>query len=308
MVSPAMAQEAGRLYVTPERETFLNFPSQILGDKYTLTVFLPQDYEAGKRYPVVYYLGLDRTNKEITQAYAKAHKLLLIGLNLKEEDYAELGDKLYDFISQELIAYIELNYATQTDSSQRILAAKGEQAAKAAAVLFERDPRFGRLALLYPQSGADNLRVTEEKRVWVSGLQGELSNVQQQLESQGLSYGENFALSYGTYAEDWVSELNTDYLLAPKQDVTLKKLQLKTGAGILPCESGTSVSLTGYAVLNNQMKGVYVPSSVRTGPPYLDWEPVLGMLRVRSGAEPGTVKIDVSAGAVSADAKIVLKK
>jgi hypothetical protein len=297
------------LYVTPERETFLNFPSQILGDGYTLTVFLPQDSAAvPMQYPVVYYLGLDRAEKEKTQSYAKEHKILLVGINLKEKDYDRLGGKLYDFFSQELIPYIELNYAAQTEPSQRILAAKGERAAKAAAALFEREKRFGRLALLYPQGAWENLQVSSDRRVWVSGTQEELATVQAQLSSQGLLYGANFAFSYGTYQEDWVSELNVAYLLAPKQDVLLKKLQLKTGTTMIPLQSGTSVSLVSYAVLNNAMQGVYIPSFVRTSPPYLDWEAPLGMLRVRAGAESGTVQISVSDGKITATTKIVLKK
>ena len=296
------------MFVAPGRETFFAFPSEILGNKYTLTVFLPtQIAPISQHYPVVYFVGLDRSDREAFQRFAQQHKVFLVGLSIPEEDFLALDEKLAQFVEQELIPYIDTNYATVAYPSGRVLAAMGEKVTKAVLPLANKE-YFGALSLQSPGKAINKMGETLPKRVFIMGSQEELAAASAILESAGAVYGSQYAFEYAPFETDWLKGLNLTYLFASPEEVKVKKLNLKTGVKSLSVQAGKSLSLQVYATLANGLKTVLVPSFVRTSPPYLDWQPSLGMLRVRSGAEPGSIKLTVHVDNVENTTEILLKK
>lgn len=302
------AQEEERMFVAPWRETYFGFPSQTLGNKYTLTVYLPEEkVPLTRRYPVVYFLGLPRSEKEAAQAYARAHQLILLSVNLEEQDFRTIGPKLESFLKRDLIPYIDTNY--YTDKDKRILAVSGENAAKAVLPLLQKKDIFEGVFFQHPASAlADGSTLSNEVRVLVHGFQGELAVSSQALLQNGFVYGEGFALSYAMYESDKLSGLSAPYLLADQAQVSLKKISAKVGAKELPLVRGASVSLLVGTELKNGMCFVAVPQFVRTSPPYLDWDEELGMLSVRAGADVGTVTVTPVVDKLTVSQKIMLKK
>ena len=304
---PCLAQE-GRMYVAPWRETYFNFPSQSLGDKYTLTVFLPEEaVPLKKAYPVVYFLGLPRSEKEAAQEYARTHEVILLTVNLEEKDFRTLGDKLENFVTRDLIPYIDTNYFT--DKNKRIFAVKGKFGTKALLPLVAKGNWTHRFFAAHPEDAFEDMpALPHGTRVFVQGNQAELASATDAFTKAGLLYGNGFALSYEMFESDWLSALPTEYLFAAEQDVSLKRVRMRLGTNTLPLTSGASVSLAAEGELANGLRFYAVPQAVRTSPPYLDWDATRGMLSVRSGAEFGTVAITAFVNNLSATQKITLKK
>lgn len=300
--------EESRLFVAPGRETFFAFPSALLGDKYTLTVFLPtQVAPISKHYPVVYFIGLDRSDREGFQRFAQENGVFLAGLFIPEEEMENVLTVLPDFMDSEWVPYMDTNYATVASPEGRILATRGEVSARVAMQIFSKG-NFGALSLLNPGSDLPDMILHENERVFVCGTQEELAAISRVLEKGGAQYGAQYALDYSSFEEGWLDALNVKYLLAKKQDLKVKKIDIKTGVKTLSVSAGKSVSLKVSTRLENGMKTIFIPQEVRTSPPFLDWQDGLGVLRVRAGAEPGVVKIKISVDNVENSTQIMLKK
>lgn len=303
----SFAQES-RMFVAPGRETFFAFPSSVLGDKYTLTVFLPTEVAPiSKHYPVVYFIGLDRSDRETFQQFAQENGVFLAGLFIPEEEMEQVREKLPEFVSAEWVPYMDTNYSTIAFPSGRVLAARGEVSGSVVAEIFSKG-NFAGLSLLNPGSNLTGIRCPANARVFVSGTQEELASVSRLMAQNGVKYGEQYALDYAPFEEGWLDALNMKYLMAPAKDVKVKKIEIQAGSKTLPAVAEKSTSLRVYTQLGNGMKTVFVPQEVRTSPPFLDWQDQLGMLRVRSGADVGPVKIKIQVDNVENTAKIMLKK
>lgn len=302
----AFAQES-RMFVAPGRETFFAFPSEILGDKYTLTVFLPTEVAPiSKHYPVIYFIGLDRSDREKFQQFAQKNNVFLAGLFIPEEELESVSDKLTDFIGTEWVPYMDTNYATEASPSSRILAIRGEVGVRGAVEAFKAG-NFGALSLLNPGTDLPEFLLQPFQRVYVKGTQEELAAANGLLDEKA-TYGEQYALDYADYETGWLDGLNMKYLQARPQDLKVKKITMQLGSKALVATSGKSTSLQVYASLANGLKTVVIPQNVRTSPPFLDWQAPLGMLRVRDGAETGPITIKINVDAVESSAKIMLKK
>lgn len=115
------------------KETF-KFESAILSGSRSITVVLPKEYTSAKQYPIVYILDGDwninhvpRIIKKLTESNSIPKVIMVfVGNNdgeTRTEDYlfpadpdqgvskAE-ADKFLDFLKNELIPYIDLNYST----------------------------------------------------------------------------------------------------------------------------------------------------------------------------------------------------
>lgn len=304
----AYAVQDSRMFVTAGRETFFNFPSEELGDKYTLTVFLPTEVAPVRQhYPVVYFIGLDRSDLDAFHAFAKKNKVFLVGLFIEPKEMIALADKMYPFMMRELIPYIDTNYATQADPSGRILAARGEEASSVVLSVFEKGI-FGALSLQNPGDALKKMSVPLQSRVFIQGTQEELAIASRLFVSSGLQYGPQYAFDYAPFDAGWLDGVNIAYLTAPTEKVRVKKINLVLGGKTIPLEKGKSVSLQVYTTLANGLKTVFIPHELRMSPPYLDWQENMGMLRVRAGAETGLVKIAVGVDKVESFGQIYIKK
>ena len=310
MASWGMAQEEEIMIINPGRETFVHFPSAVLGNQHTLTVFLPEKaVPLSKRYPVVYVLGAGPKNAQEAQDFVEKNHVLAVGIDFTEEDYQN-QEQIIEFISRELIPYIDTNYLTFADSSHRGIAAQGKNAALTALALLAKPHLFGAVALA---SGADaieqfQLPLSGAPRIFVTGRQSELALAQQKLEQAGLEYGKNFALAYASAAAGLFEGVDWNYLSAPQQDVTLRRLKAEVDCPVLTLDSDEKSILTVTARLNNGATFAYVPDSLRISPPYLSWNPLSGELTPVAGAEPGKVKISGGVDKKAFSVKIKLKK
>lgn len=309
IASLCSAQEDERMIINPGRETFIHFPSAALGNKYTVTVFLPEkSVPLSAYYPVVYLLGAGPKQAQEAQAFLEKHKAVVVGINFEEADYQD-GNRIAEFISRELMPYIDTNYLTLTRPENRVIAARGKSAAAVAMELFAKPNLFGGLSLASSADAVENINLPSgAARVFVTGTQSELAFAQQKLEALGLPYGKGFALAYAGDAAGWFDGLPLDYFFAPADKAALRRLKARTDASSLPLGSEDTVSLTVTAVLKNGRTFAYVPVSLRVSPPYLDWDAARGELSVRSGAEAGTVQIRGGVDKTVFTAKIKLKK
>lgn len=306
----SFAQEDSRLIINPGRETFIHFPSAVLGDQYTLTVFLPEEaVPLSRRYPVVYLLGAGPKQAEQAKQFLERYKALVVGVNFQEADYQNRA-KIVEFISRELMPYIDTNYLTFTDPSRRVIAARGKSAALTAMELFAKPNLFGQLALAFPADAVQQLVLPAAgtPRVFVAGTQAELALAQQKLESLGLAYGEGFALAYAQQTASLFEGVDYGYLSAPAEKVTLKRLKGRVSASSLTLESDTPVKLEVSARLKNGREYAYVPVSLRISPPYFVWNARRGELSLLAGAEAGKVKISGGVDKKTFSVKIRLKK
>ena len=304
----ASAVQDSRMFVTAGRETFFNFPSEELGNKYTLTVFLPTEIAPiHSHYPVVYFVGLDRSDLDAFHAFAKKNQVFLVGLFIEPQELEMLANKIPAFLIRELVPYIDTNYATQADPAGRILAARGEEASSIVLSVFEKEI-FGALSLQNPGDALKKMVVRPHARVFIQGTQEELAVASHVFAAAGLQYGPQYALEYAAFDAGWLDGVNTAYLTAPAEQVLVKKVNLVLGGKTLPLEKGKSVSLQVYTTLKNGLKTVFIPQKLRVSPPYLDWQENMGMLRVRSGAQAGPVKVTVGVDKVENSAQIYLKK
>lgn len=306
----AAPESQSRLFIAPGRETFFNFPSEIMGNVYSLTMYLPEEAVPLKgRYPVVYYVGLDREHKDIYSQFAKKNKVLLVGIGLTENELARQTKRAVDFITQELIPYIDTNYATFDSPDRRVIMAQGKYAGRVAVESFNQGHSIYKLALQDAQGALENIHLPQAAtRIFVRDTPAEQANNTQLLAAQGGVYGAGYFLQNTTLDASVLDEDVFKYLFAPEEDVSLQKVKAVAGVKTLSLSEGKSASVQVVTQLKNGLKGVYVPETLRMSPPYLNWNSTLGMVSVISGAESGNVQISGFVNNLPYSVEIMLKK
>lgn len=298
------------LLVNPWRETFLNFPSAAAGNDKTVTVFLPEPAVPLRgRYPVVYLLGVGPEAAASAQMKLEAsvRKAILVGVNFTEQELADT-DKTAAFISRELVPYIDTNYPTVDEPSARGVAASGAAGGKALAALLAKKNLFTRAVVLNGGGQPVSLAGSDASlRVLLAGERAQAAVWQQTLEDMHKTYGPDFVTALGG-AEDLTSALDLDYLFAPSEELSVKKLKAQTSAAKISLASAKKAKLSVTARLKNGREYDYIPLSLRISPPYLSWDAALGELSVISGAEAAAVKMSGFVDKKKFSAKIRLKK
>ena len=297
------------MIINPGRETFAHFPSATLGNKYNLTVFLPEPFVPLKgHYPLAVVLGIGAEESEAAETFLQTDKMIVAGVNFTEKDYNE-PEKIVRFVSKELLPYLETNYPVLPGEKNRVIVAKGKGGARVALLLAGIPKTFAATALLSPGDAlrAFVLPARGLTRILAAGTQAELAATQQALEENGWEYGSDFALLQNTKNNIW-DLLKKDYLLAAKEDLALVFLKGKLAASALSLSGRESVGLKVTARLKNATAFDYVPSSLRMSPPFLVWNPSLGALSALPGAETGSVKIHFVRGNADFSVKLRLKK
>ncbi len=305
----AFAQPEELMIIKPGRETFVHFPSAELGNKYTLTVFLPEAFVPLKgRYPLIVLLGAGPKQAQEAALYMERNKAVVAAVNLEEEDYSA-REQIIRFVSRELLPYLETNYPVLPGAENRVIAARGAQGAQTALILLGRPGLFKGAALASPGDAWEKVSLPAKPfRAFVTGAQWELALAQRTLEKAGLGYGPGFAMEYTSAELPLFGALRTDYLFAPEADLTLVRLGADASGKELTLESAETVSLRILAHLKNGLTADYVPPSLRISPMFLKWNPAQGTLRALAGAYAGTVKIRPVVDKPSFSVKIKLKK
>lgn len=142
-------------------------PSRYLGYSHELHVYLPDGYDAGKKYPVVYFQdGIDYI--EFAQAHAVIEKLIkdgkimpLIGVFVTPPNRLKPGtpnrmteygmnDDYVKFFASELVPFIDSAYSTIKDPAMRLVTGDSYGGLISAYIPFARPDVFGNG---YSQSG-----------------------------------------------------------------------------------------------------------------------------------------------------------
>lgn len=295
------------MLINPGRETFVGFPTSSIGNEHVLTVFLPEDFVPLRgRYPLVVLFGAGPKQAQEAAAYVKKHSVIVAGIDLQEADFSE-PEKVIQFVSQELIPYLDTNYATFPFPQKRLLAVYGEAASNVAIALLNMPELFGGISLVSPGKALTGKTLPSAGRIFITGNQAELASAQAALQKAGRTYGPDFALADLKNTNSLFEPVQADYFFSSdKESLALEKLipslENKT------IQAGQPVSLKITARLKNKLELAYVPSSLRMSPPYLDWNPAEGTLRVLSGAVPGKIKIRADVDNPGFSVKIKYKK
>ena len=302
------AQEESRLLINPGRETFVHFPSTILGNTYTVTFFLPEPrVPLKKNYPVIVLLGVSNKQAPEVATLQKQMPAIVVGINFSEEDYTRHGEKIVQFLSRELLPYLDTNYWTIPGPENHWLAAQGEAAAGVALRALQTPNLYGALFLASPGKAWANSSLPAV-RTFVTGSEADLALAQQALEAAGKVYGVDFALRYTKDTLPWFVQLDANYLAARAEEVTLKRVESVLANNVVRLSGDNKTRLRSWAVLANNSFFDYVPVGLRMSPPYLSWEPSTGELQVLPGAVPGKVIIRALADKPAFTLKLKIKK
>ncbi len=304
------AESEPLLLINPSRETFIHFPTAVLEQAPTVTVFLPEPAVPLRgRYPVVYLLGVGpKAAASAQQALARAqHKAILVGVQTEEKAWED-PEKISTFFGRELLPYIELNYPAIDHPTARGVAAQGAAYSKALAALLQRKDTFARAAVLDGGETPVSLAgASEQLRMWVGGARAQAVVWQQTLLEQGRSYGPGFVLRLEE-GKSLPEALDLDYLFAPAAELKVKKLRGEVFPSALPVETQETATLALHAQLSGGKQFDYVPLTLKLSPMYLQWDFVAGTLRPLSGAQPGKVKISAQVDKAAFKGQIKLKK
>lgn len=308
-VHTLFAQNEEIMIIKPGRETFAHFPSAVIGNSHTLTVFLPEPFIPLKgTYPLAVLLGAGPKQAAEAEAFMQQNKMIVAAVDFQDGDYAD-EQTIIRFVTRELLPYLETNYPVLSGAENRIIAARGEAGAKIALALLSVPEAFGGVALASPENVWEKIPLPKKSfRALVTGTQNELARAQQALEAAGFTYGTGFALEYARAESAWFGALSVKYFFAPQSEVALTRFSVQTSDKELPLDSGEEVFVRILAHLKNGLTYDYVPSALRISPVYLYWDAPRGSLSVLAGAEAGTVKIRPVVDKPSFSFKIKLKK
>lgn len=304
------AESEPLLLINPSRETFIHFPTAVLEQAPTVTVFLPEPAVPLRgRYPVVYLLGVGpQAAQAAQQALARAqHKAILVGVQTEEKAWND-PQKISTFFGRELLPYIELNYPTIDHPTARGVAAQGAAYSKALAALLQRKDTFARAAVLDGGETPVSLAgASAQLRMWVGGTRAQAVVWQQTLLEQGSSYGPGFVLSLAE-GQTLPGALDLDYLFAPAAELKVKKLRGEVFPEAVSLSAQERATLALHAQLSGGKQFDYVPLTLKLSPMYLQWDVATGTLHPLSGAQPGKVKISAQVDKAVFKDKIKLKK
>ncbi len=307
-VPMSFAQKDSRLFIHPGRETFVYFPSDSLQNKYTVTFFLPEQWvPLSRNYPVVVALGVTPQEAAQVTRFQQRNPVIVVGINFEEKDYEQKAAQIVQFLTHELFPYVDSNYLTLSGSEHRILAVRGKAAAQVALQVMQKKNLFGALALFSPGEISEE-EILPYQRVLVVGNQTELYAAQTAFEHQNKQYGPDFALRYFAQTGAWFEMIDTAYLWAPVEQLSLQYMKAAVWQDILPADGSQETFMRVWAVLANNSIFNYIPHQLRFSPPVLEWDPQYAVLRVIPGAQPGTVRVRNVVDNPFFSVKIKLKK
>ena len=302
------AQEESLLLVNPGRETFVHFPSQTLGNDYVVTFFLPEPrVPLTKNYPVVVLLGVSNQQAQDVAALQKKMPAIVVGINFSEEDYTQRAEQIVQFLSRELLPYVDTNYWTIPGTENHWLAASGKYASEIALRVVQNPNLYGGLFLASTRD-VWQANLLPPVRTFIIGAEAELAAAQQFLEESGKVYGVDFALRYLKDTAPWFVQMDTSYLRAPAQEVVLKRVDTELADKTIRLSGNNTTRLRSWAILANDSFFDYIPLELRMSPPYLSWNPFTGALKVIPGAVPGKVVIGAVDEKPAFTVKLKIKK
>jgi hypothetical protein len=303
-----------RIFVKDGEEVITRFPSKHLKGNIKINVILPDGYEQNNgRYDAVYIISKESFDKNRAKnlfSNSRAFSnLIFISININGIDYS---GRLYPFLTEEILPFIDLNYKTKTDAQSRIIAASEGVAAEALGFFADENGYFLKLALLF--QGATpmpqfHVNPSGGVSIFAAGTFGNMARIQTMLEEKGLKFIENFAYKILESNDEQIlwQEINFDFLLSGIKDRKAVSLKFYTSSDSLSIERLDTVDMRLDIKTSGGYRINYIPKNLKIAPPFLNWEADKGELNIIPGATPSKVKISARPYFYNKDVKISLK-
>lgn len=275
-----------RIFTKEGEDVITNFPSENLLAAPKIHIVLPTE-NTQNRYPSVYIISDEELDKEkIKKMYPNFYgKYYFVTVKLEEGE-----NNFAIFLTQDLLPYMELNYAVLADGAQRTLIAKNSFALAYLADLKNISAYLKNAALGFEYSSPlPKIDAEKELNLWADGPVDNMAALHASLAAQGLVYLENFAYNI-TSGKLTQGSANLDFLFnrAGRKIVkTTPYQQFKTLDLNKDYASLFWLNLkakSGYAL-------VYVPQDFRIAPPLLNWNREQAAFNIIPGAGEGKIKV-----------------
>ena len=287
-----------RIFVKDGEEVITAFPSKYLKTDVNIGVILPQGYEKRQSpFPVVYVLGQNLVNKKQVEEnfyFRKNDNPQAVFVSVLMPARPVTSAQMAEFFTLELLPYFEVNYKVSSYPKERVLAVSGPLAVKGLEIVSSKGDYFKNLALILLETTplpALPAGLQDDIKVWAAGNLSNMIRLQTLLENSGLKFPTGFAYKFAAADKNkniW-SDINLNYLLnADTRKVKKAKvhssLESFSLAQMPSAEVWIDVTLGGYEVN-------YVPTELKSAPPFFNWEYSTAHLTPIYGADEGIVNV-----------------
>ena len=274
-----------RIFVKEGEEVITNFPSENLTAAPKIHIVLPK-LDGQNRYPSIYIISPEELDKEkIEKMYPAFYgKYYFVTVRLEE------GEKKFaQFLTSELLPYMEVNYPVSSTPQDRTFVAKNSFAIAYLADLKNISAYLKNAALGFDYSSPlPEINVTKNINLWAEGPVDNIAALHAALAKQNLVYLEDFA--YDIVAGGTKHFDNLEFLFNKKGRKIVKTTPYQQFDTLDLDKDFTSLfwinlkSKSGYNL-------AYVPQDLRIAPPFLNWNKEQAAFNIISGATVGKIKV-----------------
>ena len=274
-----------RIFVKEGEEVITNFPSENLTAAPKIHIVLPK-LDGQNRYPSIYIISPEEIDKEkIEKMYPAFYgKYYFVTVRLEEGE-----NKFVQFLTSELLPYMEVNYAVSSTPQDRTFVAKNSFALAYLADLKNISAYLKNAALGFDYSSPlPEIEAAQGINLWAEGPVDNMAALHAALTKQNLIYLEDFAYDIVTGGTKHFD--NLEFLFNKKGRKIVKNTVYQQFA-ILDLDK----DFTSLFWLNLKAKSgynlVYIPQDLRIAPPFLNWNKEQAAFNIIPGASEGKIKV-----------------
>ena len=274
-----------RIFVKDGEEVITNFPSNNLTT--TPKIHIVFASENSERKASIYIISPEELDKsKIEEMYPAFYgKYYFVTVKLEEGE-----NKFAQFLTAELLPYIEVNYAVSSIPQDRTLIVKNSFAINFLADLKNISAYLKNAALGFDYSSPlPKIEAVQGLNLWAEGPVDNMAALHASLASQNLVYLKDFA--YNISKENVSQNFANLEFLFNKENRTITKIttyqQFETLDLSKDFESLFWLNLKSKSGYNL----AYIPQDLRIAPPLLNWNTEQASFNIISGANEGKVKI-----------------
>ena len=275
-----------RIFVKDGEEVITNFPSENLTTTPKIHIVFPMGKEQN-RYPSIYIVSEEELDKAAVEKLYPAFygKYYFVTIRLEEGE-----NKFSQFLTSELLPYMEINYFVSSATQDRTFVAKNSFALAYLADLKNISAYLKNAALGFDYSSPlPKIEAVSGLNLWAEGPVDNMAALHAILAAQNLVYLKDFAYN--------ISKENTTQNFA-----NLEFLFNKEGrkiAKVMPYQQFKELDLNkdfaSLFWLNLKSRSgyslAYVPQDLRIAPPFLNWNKEQATFNIISGATVGKIKV-----------------
>ncbi len=273
-----------RIFVKDGEEVITNFPSAYLPMTPKIHIIFPS--EISERKASIYIFSPEELDKaKIQKMYPDFFgKYFFITVLLEEGE-----NKFAQFLTSELLPYIEVNYAVLPEADKRTLVAKNSFALAYLSDLKNISAYLKNAALGFDYSSPlPKIEIEKGLNLWSEGPVDNMAALHAALSKQNLVYLKDFA--YDIVAEGTKHFDNLDFLFN-KEDRKIVKATQYQQFETLDLEK----DFASLFWLNLKAKSgynlAYIPQDLRIAPPFLNWNKEQAVFNIIPGATAGKIKV-----------------